>query len=151
MRPLRLGTTATLAAALALAGCGTTAGTHSGPITAAAKAPWVAAEHRDLHAYCDAYTPSGARQLVQDLKPPTHTPCQVALRPFVVYRVWGAIDARILAHLHITHVSIHGSHASAWIQDASSRGYTMSFARGSDGRWRISHTSLPTGRPTQVG
>jgi hypothetical protein len=126
---------------VAVVGCGS-GGAITQPIVAAADAPFVAGEHHDVRAFCDAYTPQPAHELVLERQPRIAGDCEAAMRAFVDSERVGSLYQRGLADQLVTDVAIRGDHATARISSRSAGGgYTMRFAKTPDGDWKIAGQS----------
>ena len=122
-----------------LAGCGGRNSAEVVDVVAAARAPLVAGVHRDVRAYCAAYTAEGARRLVLDRKPRVAGGCEAAVRFFVDDPGFAQMDRRDLADLRVSDVVIRGRRASARVREAPGKGNgsVETFREARNGRWQI--------------
>lgn len=127
--------------AIGLAGCGGGVGRDVAPIVKAARAPLEAGVHRDVRAFCAAYTPQAARQLVLDRRPRVDGSCEDAVRVVVDNPGFAQIDRRVLSGLRVSDVVIRGRRATARVRESpGDAGSVETFLRAPKGQWQIAAT-----------
>lgn len=127
----------TVAIVVGVAGCGAGRGGNAQQVVAAARAPLLAAEHRNVRAFCGAYTPQVQRQLVLDRRPRISGDCEDAMRALIANPQLARVYERVAAGVRVIDVVIQGNRATAHIGLASATASTMAFSKTSDGRWLI--------------
>lgn len=126
--------------AIVLAGCGGRSGGSRDValIVKAARAPLEAGVQHDVWAFCAAYTPQAARQLVSDPGPRVAGGCEDAVRGFVDNPDFAQLQRRALAALRVSDVVIRGRRATARIRYiAGGAGSVETFLKAPDGHWHI--------------
>jgi ketosteroid isomerase-like protein len=136
-----------------LTGCGAGGG-RSGDrqqIVTAAKAPLLAAQHRDVRAYCEAYTPRAAHQLVLNRRPRVSGGCEDAMRALVTDPQIAQLDGRVAAGARLSDVVIRGDRATAQIRLVlGAPASTMTFVKEPDGRWLIASLAFSANVSTRI-
>jgi type IV pilus biogenesis protein CpaD/CtpE len=124
---------------------------HIRAIVAAAAAPLMAGEHHHVRAFCDAYTPQAARELVRDRRPRIAGDCETAMRALVENPLLGQLDARVLTAQRVRNVVIHGDQATVRVTSGSRGGVVVRFANTPSGHWKIASLSFSSQIITRIG
>jgi hypothetical protein len=135
-----------------LAGCGGGGSGEVVEVVAAARAPLVAGVHRDVRAFCAAYTAQAARRLVLERKPRVAGGCEAAVRFFVDDPWFAQVDRRDLADLRVSDVVIQGRRARARVRETpgNGAGSVETFREARNGRWQIASLDHSSGVTTVI-